>query len=174
MADPELGTKQVCPSCEAKFYDLNKRPATCPKCGHSFDPADETVQATKTKVRTAAAKEAVPEDEDEELEEEEAAKAAAATDEDEEESSEDQAKELGGDEDEVVLDMSGGDDDDEAPGKMPAGFSEDGVDSDEEDDDGDDIDLDEEFDLGGDIDLDDNNELGEPDADDIEPEGDDK
>ena len=38
----------------------------------------------------------------------------------------------------------------------------------------DDIDLDEEFDLGGDIDLDDNNELGEPDADDIEPEGDDK
>ena len=78
------------------------------------------------------------------------------------------------DEDEVVLDMSGGDDDDEAPGKMPAGFSEDGVDSDEEDDDSDDIDLDEEFDLGDDIELDDDNELGEPDADDIEPEGDDK
>ena len=99
--------------------------------------------------------------------------AAAASDEDEEESSEDQAKELGGDEDEVVLDMSGGDDDDEAPGKMPAGFSEDGVD-DDEDDESDDIDLDEEFDLGDDIDLDDGNELGEPDADDIEPEGDDK
>ena len=94
MADPELGTKQVCPNCEAKFYDLNKRPAKCPKCDHTFDPADETVQATKTKVRAAAAKEAVPEDEDEELEEEEAAKAAAAaSDEDEEESSEDQAKE---------------------------------------------------------------------------------
>ncbi|MEL7056185.1 MAG: TIGR02300 family protein [Pseudomonadota bacterium] len=95
MADPELGTKTVCPTCEAKFYDLNKRPAVCPKCSYSFDPADETVQATKTKVRTAAAKEAVPEDDDEELEEEEAASAAAAvTDEDEEESSDDQAKEL--------------------------------------------------------------------------------
>ena len=65
MADPELGTKQVCPECEAKFYDLNKRPATCPKCGHSFDPADETVQAARTKVRTKAAQEAVPEDDDE-------------------------------------------------------------------------------------------------------------
>ncbi|MEM7460552.1 MAG: TIGR02300 family protein, partial [Pseudomonadota bacterium] len=172
----DLGTKTVCPSCESKFYDLNKRPATCPKCGHTFDPADETAQATKTKVRTAAAKEAVPEDEDEELEDEEVAKAAtAAPDEDEEESSEDQAKELGGDENEVVLEMSGGDDDDDAgPGKIPAGFSEDGVDDDDDDDDEEEINLDEEFDLGTDIDLDDNNELGEPDADDIEPQKDDK
>ena len=98
MADPELGTKQVCPSCEAKFYDLNKRPATCPKCGHSFDPADEIVQATKTKVRAAAAKEAVPEDEDEDPEEEEATKAAETSGDDEEEDpAEDEAKELGGD-----------------------------------------------------------------------------
>ncbi|MEM1148034.1 MAG: TIGR02300 family protein, partial [Pseudomonadota bacterium] len=49
MADPELGTKQVCPTCEAKFYDLNKRPAVCPKCQYSFDPDDESAQATKTK-----------------------------------------------------------------------------------------------------------------------------
>lgn len=177
MADPELGTKQVCPSCESKFYDLNKRPATCPKCQHSFDPADEIVQATKSKVRAAAAKEAVPEDEDEELDDEEVTNVkAAAVDEDEEESTEDQAKELGGDEDEVVLDMSGSDGDDEAPGKIPAGFSEDGVDADDEDDEDDDdgINLDEEFDLGGDIDLDDGNQLGEPDADDIEPQEDDK
>ena len=83
MADPELGTKQVCPNCEAKFYDLNKRPATCPKCGHSFDPADESAQATKTKVRTAAAKEAVPEDEDEDLEEQETTTAAAAVEDEE-------------------------------------------------------------------------------------------
>ena len=68
MADPELGTKQVCPSCEAKFYDLNKRPAVCPKCGHSFDPEDEVVQATKTKVRTKAAAAAIPEDDDDEEE----------------------------------------------------------------------------------------------------------
>ena len=36
----ELGEKRVCPECEAKFYDLTKNPATCPMCGHSFDPAE--------------------------------------------------------------------------------------------------------------------------------------
>ena len=38
MVDPKLGTKRVCESCGAKFYDLNKQPVTCPKCSHSFDP----------------------------------------------------------------------------------------------------------------------------------------
>ncbi len=33
MAKPELGLKRQCMSCGAKFYDLNKDPATCPKCG---------------------------------------------------------------------------------------------------------------------------------------------
>jgi len=32
MAKPELGTKRVCVSCSAKFYDLCKTPAVCPKC----------------------------------------------------------------------------------------------------------------------------------------------
>ena len=32
MAKPELGTKRLCASCGAKFYDLNKDPITCPKC----------------------------------------------------------------------------------------------------------------------------------------------
>lgn len=38
MAKPELGTKRTCPKCSAKFYDLNKHPAQCPACEHSFDP----------------------------------------------------------------------------------------------------------------------------------------
>lgn len=38
MVDPKLGTKRVCEACGAKFYDLNKEPVICPKCGHSFDP----------------------------------------------------------------------------------------------------------------------------------------
>ena len=38
MANPELGTKQICPNCQAKFYDLSKRPAHCPKCDTEFDP----------------------------------------------------------------------------------------------------------------------------------------
>ena len=40
MANPELGAKQVCPNCQAKFYDLNRRPAHCPKCGTDFDPEE--------------------------------------------------------------------------------------------------------------------------------------
>lgn len=40
MANPELGAKQVCPNCQAKFYDLNRRPAHCPKCDTEFDPEE--------------------------------------------------------------------------------------------------------------------------------------
>jgi uncharacterized protein (TIGR02300 family) len=32
VAKPELGTKRLCASCGAKFYDLNKDPIHCPKC----------------------------------------------------------------------------------------------------------------------------------------------
>lgn len=39
MAKPELGTKRLCASCGAKFYDLNKDPVTCPKCGTVFEIA---------------------------------------------------------------------------------------------------------------------------------------
>lgn len=38
MAKPELGTKRTCTSCGAKFYDLQKMPVECPKCGASFVP----------------------------------------------------------------------------------------------------------------------------------------
>jgi len=40
VANPELGTKQVCPNCQAKFYDLHRRPAHCPKCDTEFDPEE--------------------------------------------------------------------------------------------------------------------------------------
>ncbi|OAG77972.1 hypothetical protein Amal_00947 [Acetobacter malorum] len=33
MSQPDLGTKRVCVSCGARFYDLNRSPAVCPKCG---------------------------------------------------------------------------------------------------------------------------------------------
>lgn len=38
MTKPELGIKRDCPSCTARFYDLNRSPAHCPKCGHDFVP----------------------------------------------------------------------------------------------------------------------------------------
>lgn len=37
MAKPELGIKRLCASCGAKFYDLNRDPITCPKCGTVFE-----------------------------------------------------------------------------------------------------------------------------------------
>ena len=33
MTKPNLGKKRTCLSCEARFFDLNKNPAICPKCG---------------------------------------------------------------------------------------------------------------------------------------------
>ncbi len=36
MAKPELGGKRLCQSCATKFYDLNRDPIICPKCGAHF------------------------------------------------------------------------------------------------------------------------------------------
>ena len=36
MAKSELGTKRQCQNCAAKFFDLNKDPIICPKCGTVF------------------------------------------------------------------------------------------------------------------------------------------
>jgi uncharacterized protein (TIGR02300 family) len=32
MSKPARGTKRVCPSCGARFYDLNRMPIVCPVC----------------------------------------------------------------------------------------------------------------------------------------------
>ena len=32
MVKPELGTKRLCVNCAARFYDLGRVPAVCPKC----------------------------------------------------------------------------------------------------------------------------------------------
>ncbi len=39
MAKPELGNKHQCQNCGAKFFDLNKNPIVCPKCGTIFQGA---------------------------------------------------------------------------------------------------------------------------------------
>ena len=36
MARPEFGAKRQCQNCGTKFFDLNKEPITCPKCGTVF------------------------------------------------------------------------------------------------------------------------------------------
>lgn len=44
MAKPELGTKRVCVSCGARFYDMMKPRAVCPKCG-----AEQPVEQPKSR-----------------------------------------------------------------------------------------------------------------------------
>jgi len=34
------GSKRTCQSCGARFYDLNKSPIKCPKCGREHDRED--------------------------------------------------------------------------------------------------------------------------------------
>ena len=36
MPKPEFGKKVICNNCEAKFYDLNRKPAICPHCGTEY------------------------------------------------------------------------------------------------------------------------------------------
>ena len=38
MAKPELGAKHQCQNCATKFFDLNRDPILCPKCGAVFVP----------------------------------------------------------------------------------------------------------------------------------------
>jgi uncharacterized protein (TIGR02300 family) len=52
LADPALGNKHICPNCQAKFYDLNRQPARCPKCASEFDP-EEAVKFRRIRARTS-------------------------------------------------------------------------------------------------------------------------
>jgi uncharacterized protein (TIGR02300 family) len=51
MPDIKFGKKVVCTNCEAKFYDLNRKPAICPHCGTEYvDPLNETIVSTAKQV----------------------------------------------------------------------------------------------------------------------------
>jgi uncharacterized protein (TIGR02300 family) len=61
----ELGTKRICPNCGAKYYDLNRSPIICPRCGTRFELTVATARA-----RPAAKPEIVPVPEEVEIEKE--------------------------------------------------------------------------------------------------------
>ncbi len=61
VAKVELGTKRQCQNCGAKFFDLNKDPIICPKCGTIFQGA--SFQGASARARPAAK----PEEEETEL-----------------------------------------------------------------------------------------------------------
>jgi uncharacterized protein (TIGR02300 family) len=94
VAKPELGNKHSCQNCGTKFFDLNKSPVVCPKCG--------TVQQVATRVTRAA-----PAEKDEE----EAETGVEIVSLDEVEQSE-AALETTAEDDVEIEDEGGGDDDD--------------------------------------------------------------
>ena len=47
MAKPDLGGKRQCQSCSTKFFDLNRDPIVCPKCGTVFQAAAGTRMAAR-------------------------------------------------------------------------------------------------------------------------------
>jgi uncharacterized protein (TIGR02300 family) len=51
VAKPELGAKRQCQNCGAKFFDLNRDPIICPKCGTVFQGATGTARAQRPEVK---------------------------------------------------------------------------------------------------------------------------
>jgi uncharacterized protein (TIGR02300 family) len=64
VAKPELGAKRQCQSCATKFYDFNRDPILCPKCGAAFHvaplaravarPADEEAEGENNEAETVS------------------------------------------------------------------------------------------------------------------------
>jgi uncharacterized protein (TIGR02300 family) len=113
LAKPEWGTKRICPSCGARYYDLMRDPITCPKCSTPFDP-EALLRARRARPAAPVEKALEPvvaddidadletaEVEPAEDEEEEAGVALEEAEEEDEELIED-ASELGEDEDDMA------------------------------------------------------------------------
>jgi uncharacterized protein (TIGR02300 family) len=134
VANPELGQKQVCPNCQAKFYDLGRRPAHCPKCATDFDP-EEALKLRNRRGRPAghAADETPDEDAEDQVD-----KKKVADDEDEDETV--ATPEIDQEGHEPILTPDDDDDDaavdpTEEPGMGEAGEDDDDVLADDDDDD---------------------------------------
>ncbi|HEY0282267.1 MAG TPA: TIGR02300 family protein [Rhizomicrobium sp.] len=70
MVKADLGTKRVCPSCGARFYDLTKRPIECPKCAFTFEPEAMYKQHRPRQPEPVPVAQPAAEVEEEEVEEE--------------------------------------------------------------------------------------------------------
>ena len=112
MARPEWGTKRICPSCGARYYDLLREPVICPKCSTPFDP-EAFLRSRRSRPQAPVEKELEPvgaEDGDVDLEQEEAetaedeeeADVALEDAEEEDEEMIEDASELGEDEDDMA------------------------------------------------------------------------
>jgi len=167
VAAPDLGSKRICPSCAAKFYDLSKRPIVCPKCSFSFAPealvkmrrprTGAAAVVREEEARVVRAAEAEPEEAEEKEETEEVAEG------EEEEAAEEEIKEVALD-DEAVADPDlvvdeETDDKDDKPEVVGDEVDLEEIEAEDEDDDEDDDtlieDVDQDEDVGDIIDKDD-------------------
>lgn len=101
MPKPEWGTKRLCESCGARFYDFSRTPIICPACETEFDLA--TIVKPRRAVTVKAEDAANPE----------AKKVAAATaeteDDQEEAETDDEAEEVDDELDGETLETGDGD-----------------------------------------------------------------
>jgi uncharacterized protein (TIGR02300 family) len=96
MAKAEWGLKRTCQSCGARFYDLQRDPISCPKCGAEYDP-EVLLKSRRGKPAAVAAPKPVV------AEAAEPEEAAAAEGEDEEEDAViEDTSELGEDDEDVA------------------------------------------------------------------------
>ena len=68
MAKPELGIKRQCMNCGAKFYDLNRNPATCPRCGTPFQASAMPMALSRSAAAPAPVRAPIPADDETEVE----------------------------------------------------------------------------------------------------------
>lgn len=130
MPATALGEKQACTACGTKFYDLNRRPAVCPKCKTSFDPDADAVKVARMKAK-AAIKAYSAEDEEEVDEEDERERAGDASEDAEDLEEEDPVTAPLTDEEPTVTDDET-EEDEPGPGKPATAFGDDeGVDDDD-------------------------------------------
>jgi uncharacterized protein (TIGR02300 family) len=111
----ELGTKRLCPNCGAKYYDLNRSPIICPRCGTRFELPNATARS-----RPAAKPEIAPVPEEAEIEKETVETVSL-------EEADDEAADTG------AVEVETADDDEEIEGGEDDTFLADEDDDDEED-----------------------------------------
>ena len=111
VANPEWGTKRVCQSCAAKFYDMKREPIVCPKCKTPFDPEaflktrrgrTPTGNVDKDPIAGTVVDAEIEVDDAELLEDEDGAVVVAVEEDDEDEDLIEDASELGEDEDDMA------------------------------------------------------------------------